>query len=71
VVEQTRPGSSKNIILPQSKTHLWILSDIIPVNLLWRRTAMSLGDVLLVVGVAQFIFQSTTRKEDKWFTSKV
>lgn len=71
IVEQTRPGSSKNIILPRSETNLWILSDIIPVTLPWRRTAMSFGDVLLIVGVAQFIFQVTAKKEDKWFTSQI
>lgn len=71
IVEQARPISSKNIILPRSETNLWILSDIIPVTLPWRRTAMSLGDGLLIVGVAQFIFQVTARKEDKWFTSQI
>jgi hypothetical protein len=68
VVEQTRPGNSKNIILPQSETNLWILSDIIRVSLPWRRNAMSLGDALLIVGVAQFIFQVTSKQKDKWLT---
>ncbi len=64
IVEQTRPSNSKNILLPRSETNLWILSDNIPITLPWRRTAVSLGDILLVVGVAQFIFQATARKKN-------
>ncbi len=48
----------KNIILPQANTHLWLLSDIIPVALPWRRWALSPGDVLLVVAAAQFLFRA-------------
>ncbi|RME76041.1 MAG: hypothetical protein D6784_06715 [Chloroflexi bacterium] len=57
-----RPLNSKNIILPRSDTRFWILSDIIPVSLPWRNTAVSLGDVLLAVGAAQFIFQASAKK---------
>ncbi len=64
IVEQTRPSNSKNILLPRSETNLWILSDNIPVTLPWRRTAVSPGDILLVVGVAQLIFQATARQKD-------
>lgn len=64
IVEQTRPSSSKNILLPRSETNLWILSDIVPVTLPWRRTAVSPGDIVLVVGVAQLIFQATARKKN-------
>jgi hypothetical protein len=71
VVEQTRPSSSKNIILPRSETNLWILSDMIRVTLPWRRTAVSIGDVLLVAAVAQFIFQVTAKKTDKLVISQV
>ncbi|MBE7550696.1 MAG: DUF5317 domain-containing protein [Anaerolineales bacterium] len=63
VIEQVRPGSSKNIILPRSETNLWVLSDIIPVILPWRRNAVSVGDILLVAGTAQFIFQATAKKK--------
>jgi hypothetical protein len=62
VVEQSRPANSKNIVLPQTETNLRILSDIIPVTLPWRRYAVSLGDVLLIAAVAQFIFQATAEK---------
>lgn len=71
VVEQTRPSSSKNVILSRSETKLWILSDLIPITLPWRRTAVSPGDIVLVVGVAQFIFQTTAKKKDKVLVSQV
>lgn len=71
IVEQTRPSSSKNIILPRSETNLWILSDIIRVTLPWRRTAVSIGDIVLIVGVAQFIFQTTAKKKDKLLVSQI
>ena len=71
IVEQTKPSSSKNIILPRSETNLWILSDMIRVTLPWRRTAVSMGDVLLVMAVAQFIFQTTAKKKDKLLVSQV
>ncbi len=58
-----RPPSSKNIILDKEDTNLWLLSDIIRITVPWRRTAISIGDVLLVAGAAQFIFQVKTREE--------
>jgi len=70
IVEQTKPSSSKNIILPRSETNLWILSDMIRVTLPWHRTAVSMGDVLLVMAVAQFIFQTTAKKKDKLLVSQ-
>jgi len=51
-------ASGKNIILPQANTHLWLLSDIIPVAMPWRRWALSPGDVLLVAAAAQFLFRA-------------
>lgn len=57
-----KPPSSKNIVLPHSETKLWILSDIIRVTLPWRRNAISIGDLLLIVGAAQFIFQIDLKK---------
>ena len=57
----TRPVASKNIILPRPETRLWILSDIIRVALPWRRNAVSIGDLLLVLGVAFFIFRVTAK----------
>ena len=58
---QTRPPNSKNIISLRSNTTLWVLSDIIRIKL-WRRWAASIGDFLLIAGVAQFIFQGTAAK---------
>lgn len=71
IVEQTRPASSKNIVLPRSETNLWILSDIIRIALPWRRTAMSIGDVLLIIAVAQFIFQATAKRKDRLLINQV
>jgi hypothetical protein len=65
----SKPQDSKNIILPRSETKLWILSDIIRITLPWRRNAVSVGDILLIIGAAQFIFQTTSRHKSKrwWF----
>ena len=71
VVEQIRPNNSKNIILPRSETNLWLLSDIVHVTLPWRRNAVSIGDIILIIGVAQFIFQTTAKKKDKLLVSQV
>ena len=60
---ETKPPLSKSIILSRSETRLWVLSDIIPAPLPWRRYVISLGDILLVLGAAQFIFQTTAVKE--------
>ncbi len=61
---QARQVNSKDVILPRTQTNLWILSDIIPVSLPWRRNAVSIGDVLIILGAAQFIFQATSKKKD-------
>ena len=58
-----KPPSSKNIILPYQESRLWILSDIIPVTLPWRRNAVSIGDLLLIAGAAQFIFWGSEKRE--------
>ena len=57
-----RAPDSKNIVLSQADSRLWILSDIIPVILPGRGWAISIGDAFLIIGAAQFIFQ-TTKKE--------
>jgi uncharacterized membrane protein len=68
-MEYGKPQDSKNIVMARSDTNLWILSDIIPVTLPWNRYAVSIGDILLIVGAAQFIFQTTSRSKSKhwWF----
>ncbi len=58
-----RPPSSKNIILDKKDTNLWLLSDIIRITAPWRRSAISIGDVLLVAGIAQFIFQVKAKEK--------
>jgi hypothetical protein len=58
---QERAPASKGIMLPRNETKLWILSDIIPVSILGHKNAMSPGDALLLIGVAQFLFQATSK----------
>ncbi|MCS7261437.1 MAG: DUF5317 family protein [Anaerolineae bacterium] len=60
---QSRAPDSKGIILPREQTNLWVLSDIVPIALPWRRTAVSIGDLLLIGGAAQFIFQGSVRRQ--------
>jgi len=60
----TRPFSSKNIVLPQAETKFWILSDMIPLSLPGDRTAISIGDIFLVVGIGQFVFLVTSPQKD-------
>jgi hypothetical protein len=62
VALEARPPDSKGIILSKEDTNLWVLSDIVPVVLPWRRTAVSIGDLLLVAGTGQFVFHTTARK---------
>jgi len=62
VALEARPPSSKGIVLPREDTALWVLSDIVPIVLPWRRTAVSIGDLLLVAATGQFVFHATGRK---------
>lgn len=61
-----RPPLSKNIVLAREETHLWILSDIIPVISPWRSWAVSIGDVLLIIGVTLFIFKTTSTEKRRF-----
>jgi len=63
VEELDRAPNSKGITLPRSETRLWILSDIVRVKVPWRRTVVSIGDLVVLAGIAQFIFQATSRKQ--------
>lgn len=63
---QSKPSNSKNIILSRSETNLWILSDIIRVTLPWRRNAVSIGDLLLIIGAGRFIFLASSKKKGGW-----
>ena len=58
-----KPPSSKNIILPRDKTRLWLLSDIIPVSLPWRSWMISVGDIILVLAVGQYLFQMSSIRQ--------
>jgi len=59
-----RAPNSKGITLARSETELWALSDVICVSLPWFRTAMSIGDVLLVLASARFVFKASSRRGD-------
>lgn len=54
----THHGAFKDVVLPFSATRLWFLSDIfvIPRPFPWP-TAFSMGDFLIVIGVARFAWQ--------------
>ena len=63
----THHGASKDVVLPLGATRLWFLSDIfvIPRPFPWP-TAFSIGDVLIVIGVACFTwFSPSSRAESK------
>jgi hypothetical protein len=65
---QIPPGSvvvgSKDVLLPRQQALFWILGDIlvIPEPLPWP-TAMSIGDVLLAVGVFLLIVHTTLSRD--------
>jgi hypothetical protein len=67
-IAQMPPGSvlagSKDVLLPRQQALFWVLGDIlvIPPPFPWP-TAMSIGDLLIAVGVFVFIVQ-TTRHQD-------
>ncbi len=61
----TRAPNSKVVLLPREETNLWILSDIIRVTVPWRRSVISIGDVLLIAGVALFLFQPMFQRKRK------
>jgi hypothetical protein len=64
VVEvQGRAPTSKGIMLPLSETNLWILSDIIKAPLPGAKSVMSIGDIVIILGVAQFLFQNTKKRQ--------
>ncbi|MCB0208318.1 MAG: DUF5317 domain-containing protein [Anaerolineae bacterium] len=60
---QARAPASKGIMLEQHETNLWFLTDIIPVNYFGHKNALSIGDVLILVGIAQFFFLATPSKD--------
>jgi hypothetical protein len=67
VVEvQGRAPGSKGIMLPRNETELWILSDIIQVSIPGHKSAMSFGDMLLIIGAAQFLLQATHNIKDRY-----
>jgi hypothetical protein len=67
-VAQMPPGSvlagSKDVLLPRQQALFWVLGDIlvIPPPFPWP-TAMSIGDVLIAVGVFLFVVYSTLQQD--------
>lgn len=61
----THHGASKDVVLPVEATRLWFLSDVfvIPRPFPWP-TAFSIGDILIVVGVARFAWQVPATKTE-------
>ena len=54
---------AKDIILPQSQTNLWFLSDIIVLRGPFP-TVFSIGDIILALGILLF-FYGTMRRQDQ------
>ena len=54
---------AKDIILPQSQTNLWFLSDIIVLRGPFP-TVFSIGDIILALGILMF-FCGTMRRQDQ------
>jgi hypothetical protein len=64
---QMQPGSivlgSKDVVLPTQQAPLWMLGDVLVIPEPFPRpTAMSIGDMLLAVGVFLFITQTAGRQ---------
>lgn len=67
VAYQMQPGSivlgSKDVVLPTQQAPLWMLGDVLVIPEPFPQpTAMSIGDVLLAVGVFLFITQAARRQ---------
>jgi hypothetical protein len=55
---------SKDILLPPSEARFWMLGDILVIpEPLPRPTAMSVGDVILAIGVFWFVLRTTQPSE--------
>ena len=61
----THHGASKDVVLPLGTTRFWFLSDIfvIPRPFPWP-TAFSIGDLLIAIGVARFIWFTPSSKAE-------
>ncbi len=61
VVEHERPPTSKNVALKWEEITMPWLADIIPTPWLWRWYAISLGDIVLMVGLGWFLLAAPSR----------
>ncbi len=61
-----RPPSSKNIIRLAEQTRLQPLTDVIRIDSPWgRKSVLSFGDVLMLTGIALFLFRDETGKRQE------
>jgi hypothetical protein len=58
----------KHVVFDQN-THLGFLADVIPMNILGMSTVISLGDVLLALGLGVFL-EDQLRRPVSWFRHK-
>lgn len=68
-LETVTISNFKHVIFDQG-THLGFLADVIPMNILGMSTVISLGDVLLALGLGVFL-EDQLRRPAKWFRHKV
>jgi len=59
----SRRPASKGVVLPREETALWWLSDIIALRFPIRNV-ISIGDILIAVGIFLFIQKTMLRQED-------
>ncbi len=58
-------GNYKHLVLDES-THLAFLADVIPLRFIGQGQVISLGDVMLAVGLGQFL-EHELRRPVRWF----
>ncbi len=52
------PPASKNIVLERDETRFWVLSDWIRIDIPGRCSAISVGDIFIIIGMIRFFLFS-------------